>query len=320
MVFLNRNTFTGNLATDAPLFDALLDLIRAEKIDKLAVFPEHTAQLYALLGQLKGDKAKWFRRAHLRRPFAYSGHDKTRTPVYARYQNHRYVISPGGQPAESFGWASLLAGVSVGILNPAYGSKLSYFVDETDGQGQRTMPMIQSLMLDKAKHFREPEYLRWRFVEEFKNDLGACSDEYVTFPATLSHIHCSPRKSAYKRYCAESLWSVEPWVNATSSGDQAYFMPGIGYASTEYKYLVYLVLKAAYQKQVYLQSDQDGFIVDVNTNIGASGGSVTSKVMIRVTPQNAIHIRPTEKPAAAVLSDRYVYGKIDLGLQAVREK
>lgn len=198
------------------------------------------------------------------------------SPLYARGLNPTGLIC-----------SSQESSVAVGAKGTAYGSQVDFELSFAVAQ---SVGVKNALMVSEVAHLSNCDYLRWRFVKHF-NDYWS-TPESAGIKIVDQHEHCS---HGHESPCPDAVWKSEAWVSRTKgNGNSARFRPGVRFGGEKYMRLVAHILRAAYADMRYTQKLQDKFIVNVGVYVGAANGNPTRNVEIYITPQNHIHIRPSE--------------------------
>lgn len=187
---------------------------------------------------------------------------------------------------------SLTSSISVGAKNTTYGNLPEFVLRDNlnPARGRKS-----ALMVSEVSHLSRCDVQRWFFVKHFNDYWPNPTKVGVKF--VDQHGHCV---HGNERACVDAQWTGADWVAATRSrGISAKFRPGIYFGSEKYARLVAHVLRTAYENMYFAQAQQDQYVVDVGVYVGASNGKPTKNVEIYITPQNEIHIRPSEQPPCA---------------------
>lgn len=279
-LILNHNV----VALSPPSLPAFLyDLINwfsKYTADKIRIRTNDCLPIRAVLVGLRGPNfnERIFFRNHFQPVSPFSG-----------YSGWSIASPPISCPAEGLEWAAKTSSVSVGAPHTVYGCDLSFGLKCPGVMGSH----YGTLMLTSVAHFTENDLLRWLFVKCFNDVWTTPGNMGIRFVDQNNHCKYGP-----KCPCSDSQLVIAPLVLETRN-KPAQFRPGVRFAGERYARLVAHVLKTAYGQSRFSQKDQDRFTVDIGVNVGASSGVVTKNVRIYITPQNEIHIRPTEDCADA---------------------
>lgn len=206
-----------------------------------------------------------------------------------KYIAHDYSVeSADGNsllPGREFAWAYLSGGMLVGLEGSSYGDLFEYQVYECSKDAGRQQRQFASYMASTEKHAEKAVLKRWLYAYKSKENIECARDHHlVQFPD--EYVKHFPRKGI----------SEKEWLDSTRSG-AAKFIPAIRKDSLAYAYLVSSVIRVAFEHQIYCDSGQNTFSVDIGSIVGAAGGKITSALVLYVTNGTEVHIRPYEKEA-----------------------
>lgn len=190
-----------------------------------------------------------------------------------------FVENGAGSACPALAWAYVQGGIALGFPKDGFWRKLHYKIEETRATGASVTRSV--LCLSVPEHLADSTIRRWLFA------FGFSGDEPTGFSlADYNHKH-------FKLAGWASDVKTDSWISSTLDGE-ALFNPGLRHNSPAHISLVRKALSAAFQTGKYETDEIDGFVWDSGRTIGAANGKLTSKIVVYMTSQNELHIRPKE--------------------------
>lgn len=298
MAYLNDDTFSAADWGDAQKILQLILLCGRLEVRHVAVFEvclPFVSKAIKCEGISRDVRNKM--RALFTRPYA--SHNSNSELDSGRMCSNSYVINVGNGTNQlsgsKFARSYFNGGMLVGLPHSNYGSSFKYLVDEYRKSDGKFLRNFNSYMMSLESHHNETLLKRWQYAYKSCDDVDyARRQRCVQLP-----------EDYIKHFSREGLRKKE-WLNSTKdckffrrdkARGAAKFIAGIQKDSLSYAYLLSAIMRTAFEKQVYEESEQNGLTVDVGCVIGAANGKETRVVILYVTGGTIVHIRPCEHNA-----------------------
>lgn len=180
-------------------------------------------------------------------------------------------------------WSHVQGSITIGFDVGGMRTDPVVKITETTPEG-RVIPRT-AVCVSRTEHLSDPVVRRWSF--SFLPRVSDSDDPGFSY-AEQGHKHFK------LSHVSESKSRSEAWVDSTRSPGAALFRPGLHETSHEVEYLVRLALSHAFESGRYTAEEQNRFVFDTHSFVGAAEGKQTSRIELYLTPQNQLHIRPKE--------------------------